>query len=238
MQEKSISSDYIFIFSNRKSGNMSLFYGNTKDALKNRNNFLSGAGINYQDLICAKQVHGSRVQYVTENDKGSGASDYGASIPDTDAIITDKNNLPLAMFTADCLSIFLFDPLTLSIGLIHAGWRSSKENIVYKTIQAMQEKFGANPEDLFVEFGPSIRECCYEVKDEFKGLFPVELIKRDGKFYLNLSGINKMQLLDSGVKESNISDPAICTSCRNGELFSYRREGVECGRMISVAMLK
>jgi copper oxidase (laccase) domain-containing protein len=56
----------------------------------------------YQDLVCAKQMHASSVSFAQEKDRGKGALSYENAIPDTDALITDKKNLPLAVFTADC----------------------------------------------------------------------------------------------------------------------------------------
>jgi YfiH family protein len=228
----------ICAFSLRTFGNMSLLYGDIKNALNNRNNFLGCLGIDYKDLVCARQVHGSFIKYVQETDRGKGALSYDTAVANTDAFITDQKNLPLAIFTADCLSIFLYDTQNNSIGLIHAGWRSSQEKIVAKTIQLMQGKFNTQTKDLYIGFGPAIRSCCYEVGEDFKQLFSGELIQRNGHYYLDLLTINKIQLLDLGVKETNIFDSKICTSCQNKTFFSYRKDGKSCGRMMSVVMLK
>lgn len=225
-------------FSHRRHKNMSLFYGNTDNSLNNRKAFLSDLGIDYNDLVCAKQVHGSQTKYAQEEDRGSGALSYDTSLSDTDAFITDKKNLPLAIFTADCLPIFLYEPATPVIGLIHAGWRSSKEGIAAKTVQLMKGLFNIRMDNLYVGFGPAIRECCCEVSEEFNGFFSVGVAERNNRRYLDLAGINKKQVLDLGVKEVNIFDPKICTSCQNEEFFSYRREGKTSGRMIAVIMLK
>lgn len=225
-------------FSARVFGNMSLFYGNTDGALENRKDFLKELSVDYRDLICAKQVHGSLVRYAQWADIGRGALSYDNAICDTDAFITDKINLPLAIFTADCLSIFLYDPKAPAIGLIHAGWRSSKENIAAKTLQLMAEEFNTKAKDLYAAFGPAIRGCCYEVKREFINFFPADVIRKSSRYYLDLAKINKKQLLDSGLEGKNIFDPEICTFCQNGEFFSYRKEGSSCGRMMSVIMLK
>lgn len=227
----------ICTFSSRLFKNMSLFYGDTRDSLTNRRNFLNGLGIDYQDLVCAKQIHASCVRYVKEEDKGRGALAYDSAIADTDALITDKKNLPLAVFTADCLSIFLYDSKTPAIGLIHAGWRSTKEKITAKTIELMQEKFNTQTSDFYVGFGPAIRSCCYKVGKDLHD-FGDELIKRNNHYYLDLVKINKKQVLDLGVKENKIFDSQICTSCRNVEFFSYRKEGKISGRIMSVIMLK
>lgn len=225
-------------YSGRSFRNMSLSYGDTRESLDNRRNFLSTLGVDYRDLVCAKQVHADAVRYVKEEDKGKGALSYDSAIPDTDALVTDKKNLPLAVFTADCLSIFLYDAKKPAIGLIHAGRLSTKENITAKTIQLMQELFFTEPASLAVGFGPGIRSCCYEVGLDTANLFPQETIKRNNRYYLDLVKANKKQALDSGVREANIFDPKICTSCRNDEFFSFRKEGRDCARMISVIMLK
>lgn len=224
-------------FSRRSHGNMSLSYGDTKGALKNRKNFLESLGIDYKDLVCAKQIHSNQIRYVQDEDRGKGALSYDTAIGQTDAFITDKKNLPLAIFTADCLFIFLYDFRRPAIGLIHAGWRSSQENIAARTVELMQEKFDTQAQDLCVGFGPAIRSCCYEVGEEFKDFFPKELVRKNGHYYLDLVAINKMRLLSCGVKETNIFDTQICTSCQNKEFFSYRKDGKSCGRMMSVMML-
>jgi len=217
---------------------MSLFYGDTKDALKNREGFLREIGIDYRSLVSGQQVHKSGIKYVKEEDKGKGALSYATAIADTDALVTNKKNLPLAVFTADCLSIFLYDPKTPAIGLVHAGWRSTKENIAAKTIRLMQKEFDTHSPDLSVSFGPAIRSCCYEVGRDFSNFFPDSVIERNSRYYLDLVRINKKQILDLGAREANIFDAGRCTYCQNEDFFSYRREGKSCGRMISVIILR
>jgi hypothetical protein len=217
---------------------MSLAYGDTLDSLKNREIFLSGLGIDYRQLVCARQVHGVGVRYAGESDKGKGALSYATALADTDALVTDKKNLALAVFTADCLSVFLYDPRRLAVGIVHAGWQSTKGNIVREAIRVMQDKFDTRSRDLLAGFGPAIRECCYEVGAEFRGYFPGGIIERKGRNYLDLAGVNKGELLDAGVAGKNISDCKICTSCRNDKYFSYRIEAGKAGRMMSVIMLR
>lgn len=217
---------------------MSLVHGEAKDSVNNRKDFLGKLGVDYRELVCARQIHGERVSFVVEKDKGSGSLLEENSILGTDALITNKRNLPLAVFTADCLSIFLYDSGNHAIGLIHAGWKSSQKKITVKAVELMREKFNTQAADLVAGFGPAIRDCCYEVGEEFSGYFREEITERDKRYYLNLAGINRKQLLGLGIKEKNIFDPGICTSCRNAEFFSYRKEGKACGRMMSVMMLK
>ncbi|MBU1091160.1 MAG: polyphenol oxidase family protein, partial [Candidatus Omnitrophica bacterium] len=134
--------DIISVFSNRCNGNMSLSYGDTKDSLDNRKQFLEEHNIDYKNLVCAKQIHSDCVAYVDQRDQGKGALSFQDAIDDTDGLISGRSNLALAIFTADCLPVFLYDAKTPAIGMIHAGWRSSKEQISAKAVESMQQRFG------------------------------------------------------------------------------------------------
>lgn len=224
--------------SGRKQKNMSLFYGNVEDSLEHRREFLAELGIDYRDLVCAQQVHGNNVAYIQEKDLGRGALTYASALENTDALITDKKNIPLAIFTADCLSVFIYDPIAPAVGLVHAGWRSTKLEIVKNTIMLMQKKFASQANQLYVMFGPAIRSCCYEVGKEFNDFFSFGLQHKHGRFYLDLASLNLKQAQDAGVLVQNIFDCGLCTCCRNEEFFSYRKESKDCGRLISVMMLK
>lgn len=217
---------------------MSLSCGDTRDSLKSRKNFLESFRIDYRHLVCAKQAHGSNVKYVGQQEKGSGALDYDSAIPDTDAFITDKPGIPLAVFTADCLPVFLYDPKNPAIGLVHAGWRSTRQEITAKTIEEMIREFKTDPEDLYVDFGPSIRCCCYEVEKKFEEYFPLGLKQRDDKYYLDLVEVNKKQAQEKGVRQERMLDLGLCTSCRGNDFYSFRKEGKDCARLMSVMMLK
>lgn len=222
----------------RSFQNMSYTYADTKDSLDNRRDFLQNLGVDYRSLVCAKQVHGSSIQYVGENQRGKGALSEENSIPDTDALVTDTKNLPLAIFTADCLPVFLYDPLTPAVALVHAGWKGTRDNITARAVQLMQEKFGSKVSGLYIGLGPAIRNCCYEVGEDFKNYFSEGLIRKGNRNYLDLIRLNKLQVLGLGACEDNIFDSRTCTSCRSADFFSFRKEGKDCGRMMSIIMLR
>lgn len=233
-----INTKIVTVFSSRHDKNMSLNYGQTENSLANRRDFMEGLGIDCRSLVCAKQVHGCHIEYADLKDAGRGAVSQESAFDNTDALITDKKNVPLVIFTADCLPVFLFAPRINAIGLIHAGRRSTRENIAVKTIQFMQEKFSCDAKEFYASFGPAIRSCCYEVGHDLKNEFPENYLEKNARYYLDLIRINREQILSSGVKEKNIYDSGICTSCRNSDFFSYRKEGSGCGRMVSLIMLK
>ena len=225
-------------FSGRTHGNMSLYYGNTDEALLNRQIFCAELGIDCVRLVCAQQTHGHNIRQVSGSDAGRGSRSYDSSLADTDALVTNERNLPLAVFTADCLSVFLYSPETQSAGIVHAGWKSTASCICAETLARMKEEFGAPSEGMYAHFGPAIRSCCYEVGKEFRERFPENVEERSSKLFLDLAAANRAQLLSCGVRPSNISDYSICTCCNHEEFFSYRSEGQSCGRMMSVIMLK
>jgi len=132
----------------------------------------------------------------------------------------------------------LYDPLRRAAGIAHAGWKGTQQGIAVKTAALMRREFGSRPADLLAGFGPSIRQCCYEVGSEFRSYFTCGLAEKNGKYFLDLPGINSKQLLDYGLKQGNIHDPRRCTFCEKSEFFSFRREAASSGRMMSVIMLK
>ncbi len=225
-------------FSTRQDGNMSFSYGYSKKSLENRIKFLNNLGIDYRSLICAKQVHGKNVEYVAEQDRGKGALDYNSSFADTDGFFTEKKGVPIAILTADCLSIFIYDPKRPAVAILHAGWRGTEQNICAEGIRVMQQKFGSQPHRMSVGFGPSIRSCCFEVEKDFQSNFGFGLVNRDGRVFMDIALVNKQQLINAGVREENIFDPNICTFTDILNYFSFRKEAENAGRMISVIMLK
>lgn len=202
-----------------------------KDHIKNRKTFLNKIGLDYDNLVCAEQVHKAEVAVVTKKDRGK-------IVAGVDALVTGDINLSIAVFTADCLSVFLYDEYRNTIAVVHAGWRGSRLSIVKETVDIMIEEFGAQPKHMYACFGPAIRGCCYEVGEEFRGYFSAGLIERESKLFLDLIAINKQYLLDAGIQPKRIMDSNICTSCRNKDFFSYRKEGKTCGRTMSVIMMK
>jgi len=229
------SNNLVAVFSDKT---FNLGFDNNPKLIENRKKFLSQLSIDSRNLVCTKQPHNNQVKKVTSSDRGRGAADYNDALDAYDALVTNEKDLVLAIFTADCLPIFFFDPEHNAIGIAHAGWRGTKGDIAKNTINKMKEEQNTRPEDLIVGFGPCICKDCYEVGKEFKNYFSDGLIEKEEKFYLDLIKLNRIQLLDAGVRTDNIIGSSFCTSCHNDEFFSYRKEKTSCGRMMSLIMLK
>ncbi len=193
--------------------------------------FRHKAGITIERAASTKQVHGTKILNISKEFLKH------EELLEADGLWTRDIHLPIAVRTADCLSVFIFDPRKKTIGLVHAGWRGSLEGILRGAIECMMQSGGSNAEDFKIAFGPSIRPCCYQVGKQFKGYFPGEVQRKKNGYYLDLVLVNRKQLRPLGVRDQNIFDCNICTCC-DSRFFSYRREGEKAGRMLSVMMLK
>ncbi len=189
------------------------------------------SGTDIPRVFWRKQIHGDDIIVALG---GVGAS---KGSPDADAYVTNEKNLPIAIRTADCVPVFIFDPDHRAIGLAHAGWKGTYKAIAAKTIQKMQEKYASQPSALKIVLGPSIRKCCYQVGEEFRHYFPSYVSDQGGYLYVDVISVNRDQLLQAGVLQENIFDSGICTCC-NKNYFSFRRDTEKAGRMISIMMLK
>lgn len=187
--------------------------------------------VEIDQLACARQVHGDRVLLIN--------NDFLAAnqLQEADALVTNLTDVVIAVRTADCLPVFCWDPVHRAMGVVHAGWKSTHKQILHRTLEQMTRSFQTRSDDVRIAFGPAIQSCCYEVGLEFKEHFPNEVVVRDGGMYMDLVQANTNQLLSIGVKQEHIFNSGICTVCEPG-YFSYRRDGVKAGRMISAMMLK
>ena len=69
--------------------------------------------------------------------------DIGKRFPGTDGLVTDLVNVPLAVFTADCLSIFLYAPDKEAIGIVHAGRKGTENRITVAAVKKLSADYGA-----------------------------------------------------------------------------------------------
>lgn len=181
--------------------------------------------------IHIRQVHDDRIIVADNSLKNRRV------LQEADGLITQVFNLPLAVRSADCLPVFIYDEKQRGIGLIHVGWKGSQKNIIGQAIELMKKRWSADPENIKVGLGPAIRPCCYEVGSEFQDIFPKNCIVRDDHYYLDLPQMTRDQLLLRGVSETNIFDCDLCTCCEPN-YFSFRGESKNSGRMISLMMIK
>lgn len=219
--------------------NLSLNVEDDAEAVQsNRRAFASTIGVDFARIIVPDQIHSNAVRLVTEADAGAGLIDHSTAIQGTDALITNVPGVTLALHFADCVCIFLLDPVNRAIGVAHAGWRGTAGKIVNMTLDAMNREFGSNPNEMLAAVAPAICRNCYEVgsdtaREIFKAFPHDERVLSQfslDKWRADLKTANLIFLREAGVPMENIAVSEECTSCNAEHFFSYRREG-RTGRM-------
>ena len=109
-------------------------------------------------------MHQGHVEVVTDAHRGRGARSDGDAIPATDALITRRPGVVLAVMTADCVPVIVFDPTLPAVGIAHAGWAGTLLHVTRRTVEKMQAEFGSDPGSLVAAVGPSIGPATYEVR--------------------------------------------------------------------------
>jgi polyphenol oxidase len=217
-----------------------------EDVINNRERLADAVGLPIESWVYAEQVHGKEVIWLTSNDRGKGIRSRESAIQAKDAFITQNKNLCIAALFADCVPLYFYDPVHQVIGLAHAGWKGTVQEIAAVTITNMQQYFDSKPDEIRVAIGPSIGICCFEV-DEVVMIKVWELYSRDmmwkdgdkplfqektnGKFMLNLQEMNRQIMIKAGILPSHIEVTQLCTSCHTDLFFSHRKENGKTGRM-------
>ena len=229
---------------NYSSLNLGLNSGDTREnVINNRERLCAALEITSNRLVFPKQTHTATVKIITESFLIASEEGKKNYLLDTDALITNLSGVCIAVKTADCVPVLLFDPRRKVIAAIHAGWRGTVQKIVGETISQMIQEFGSVPEDLIAVIGPSISPEVYEVGAEVYSQFNAPFYNptipyQPNKRLLDLWKANQEQLLDSGIPVNQIEVAQICTLSDPERFFSARRDGAKTGRMGSGIMLR
>ena len=192
---------------------------------------------NYIDLMYNTQVHGATVSVIkTIDDKENNGEE-------ADGLLTSLKNVPLLIFTADCVPLVFYDSEKRVVGLAHAGWRGTYDNIAGEIVEILIKDYKCVKENIKVIIGPSVSGDNYEVSYELVEKFAVYNIdnyykKCREKYYLDLWAINKGLLKCAGILEENITATNFCTVKDNNQFFSYRLDNATAKRIGTFIQLK
>ncbi|MEW5802795.1 MAG: peptidoglycan editing factor PgeF [bacterium] len=212
--------------------------GNSKpdEIYRQGQRFCNALRTNVPFMVRLRQVHGDRIFIAKE------------PVPDPgeyDGVVTDSTEAALSIVTADCLPILIFEQSKKIIGAVHAGWRGASLGILQNALKAIRQNFGARPQDCLLLFGPYLKPCCFEIRDDVLGIlkerlpfWPQVVSKVQGRWYFDLQLTNILQAREMGVLQENIWTLDLCTSCQPAWFHSYRRDKDLAGRMISVISLR
>ena len=218
------------------------------DVLENFTRMADTLGVERDRMVVSYQTHTTNVRRVTREDEGKGVireRDYR----NVDGLITDVPGITLVTFYADCVPLYLVDPVHHAIGLSHSGWRGTVRRMGQVTMDAMKEAFGTRPEDVTACIGPSICRDCFEVGDEVAEAFAdafdpkyrdalYRANAKPGKYQLDLWKANEIIFQEAGVPKEQIHTTNICTMCNSDYLFSHRRVGEERGNLAAFLSIR
>ena len=129
----------------------------------------------------------------------------------------------------------------------HAGWRGTAAGIVERAVEKMAF-YGSRPEDILAAIGPGISRCCFETHEDVPNAMtsalgvcatpyidPIE----NGKFKVDLKGINAMRLERAGLLPEHIAVSGDCTACHPEKYWSHRvTNGVRGSQAAVIELLK
>ena len=176
-------------------------------------------GIGDWPLFTAQQVHGNKIAVVDEvgsalrADRGRRRAAFLPSreFPGYDGMITNQRGIMLGIYVADCCAVYIVDPKTPAIGLVHSGRKGTQLGVVTNAINQMVQRFSSDPANMIVQLSPCIRPPHYEID------FAAEIMRQCRAF---------------GVKE--IHSSGVCTACDLDRYYSYRAEKGKTGRMLAL----
>ncbi len=179
-------------------------------------------------MVTPQQVHGNKIAVVrevgsalradrewSELDWHAGAASLPSrEFPGCDGIITNQRGVALGVYVADCCAVYIVDPKSPAISLVHSGRKGTELGVVTNAITQMIDRFGSNPANMIALLSPCIRPPHYEID------FAAEIVRQ-------CQAVGVRQIHDSGV----------CTACDLNRYYSYRAEKGKTGRMLALLAL-
>ena len=202
--------------------------GNAKQ--KTREELIKDFELGDRNLISGYQTHSKNIQVIKEIDK--------IYFENTDGFITNRKDVVIFTKYADCLPVYIYDPLKEVIGLVHSGWRGTLQEITLEAIKLMEKNYGTDRKNVYFAFGIGIGQENYEVGQEFKDLFSEKFsfdivtesfMEKNGKLYFDNQKFNYLNLIVNGVEKSKIITNEYCTF-RDKRFQSFRRDKENSGR--------
>lgn len=225
--------------------NLGVSRGDDPDRVReNHRRFLAAIGARQGKLVMTNQVHGGVVRTVTSADWKD--DPYEKVNFEADGLMTATPGVTLMIFSADCIPILLYDPVRRVIAAAHAGWRGTAEGIAANAANRMKEVYGCRGEDILAAIGPGICPQCFETHEDVPNAMmaamataalPFMEIKENGKFAVDLKGINGRRLEQAGLDPAHIAVCAECTACQPDRFWSHRKMGTKRGSMAAAIQL-
>ena len=170
--------------------------------------------------VMVDQVHGVDVF------EAGAAPDTGARRPIADIVMTQRRDLPIAVWAADCAPLVLAGDTTTLVA-VHGGWRGLAAGVLDRAVGV----FAQRGEDVAMAvLGPVIHPCCYEfgvveLRDVAAGIGVEAHLAtartRDGRTALDVPAAVRAGLARHGIELEHLG---ACTGC-DDRWYSHRARG-------------
>lgn len=221
-----------------KSLNCSYNAGDIKDLVdKNIFSAQKQLGLNNSYIKFIKQVHSNDINII----------DHKNIFKETiaDGSITIIKDICLAILTADCVPIFLYDRNNHLICAIHSGWRGCLKNIVSVAMKKISS-ITNNSNDISAIIGPCLGKNNFKVDEKFKKKFLEKEIEYNNFFvqndhypktiYFDMRGLIDFQLQNTSINQIHHVNKD--TYAEKNLFFSHRRaihtDSLPTGRMVNI----
>jgi len=207
---------------------------NKKLVTKNINIAKKKLGLENCKLKLIRQIHSNKVEIIDQNNLNEKII--------ADGSITKNKNIALAIMTADCAPIFIFDPDCSFICCLHIGWKGCLTNIVKTAVKIISK---ITSQKLIAIVGPCLSKENFEVEQKFKNAFISQDLHYENFFsikpkqqkpHFDMRGLINFQLKSCSVNK--ISNVAIDTYSNENLFFSHRRSShlgtLPTGRLINI----
>ena len=111
----------------------------------------------------------------------------------------------------------------------------------------MVHNYGCQAKNILAAIGPGIGPCCFETHADVpdglrsglgEGAEPfIRPLSREGKFSVDLKGINAYILQEVGLRPEHIALCSACTACELDTFWSHRVQGSQRGSMAAMIQL-
>lgn len=225
--------------------NVNAFCGDDPAAVAaNRRELCREIGVAQDRFLLPHQVHGTVNLTVDRAVVNMTAEELVGTLEGVDSLTTNLTDVCIAVSTADCIPVLLYDRVHKAVAAVHAGWRGTVKRIVQHTVAAMRRAYATVPSDLVAVIGPGISLKNFEVGQEVYDAFAAEgfdmgtIAKLTAKWHIDLPLCNEMQLCETGVRPENIVRSGVCTYDSVADYFSARRLGTASGRICTGIILR
>jgi YfiH family protein len=210
----------------------------------NRERAAAAVGVDLEDFVFARQVHGRDVAEVGAADRGRGTRSQEDTVGEFDALLTRCPRVGVAVLVADCAPIGLYDPVTASLAVVHAGWRGAVAGVAAAAVEALAAG-GSRREDILAFQGPAVPPEAYQVGEDVAtaaaesfGSSVGDVLAADGtgKWTFDVWGANERVLASAGLRPGNVTTARLPT--RGGRWFFSDRAERPCGRFALLAVLR